>query len=239
MLIYTPRLLIFWNPNSIYVFSAGFSFIKGPTNVKVREAQGLSLLGGNHFAITQPNAHIEFNRFISPPTNDDIFQQFKSQPLYIFTKPSPAEIKKQNDDYTRNLVPPPPIRFVQDKEKKSTKTPIKFDDNIASVTETVAKLQEFGVKQPFSFRPSQIQENLVAQPAIQHDKFKLKEQAVDVQVTKEKFKVFHNDVPNIRRPSVSQFIDYDFHAVPAPLQPPKLQTYEVTEGNNPLILLIN
>lgn len=121
------------------------------------------------------------------------------------------------------------MRFLPDKEKKFIKNPIKFEDNIASITETVPKLQEFGVKQQ-PFRPSQIHENLVNQPALQHDKFKVKEQAVDVQVTKEKFKVFHNNIPSIRNPVLVDYVDYDYHFVPAPIQQPKLQTYEVTEG---------
>ncbi|KAJ8979223.1 hypothetical protein NQ317_019075 [Molorchus minor] len=191
--------------------SAPFPPFKGP--VKPRDTQGL--LGNAHFSIN-PSSQIDFNNgFILPPATDN-FQQFKSQPV--------------------NLVPPPPGRFQQDKEKlRTTKTTPPFKDNAPPVTESVIKLNDFNNKvQQFNLNPVQFQENLVPQlpPPFEQSfafqkQFNKPKERPDVQVTKEKLKVFHSNTPVY--PS-NDYVEYDFHAVKKPENSPKLQTYEVTEG---------
>ncbi|KAJ8936629.1 hypothetical protein NQ314_012245 [Rhamnusium bicolor] len=229
--------------------SASFSFIKqGSSNVKTRETQGLGLPGTNHFSVNQPSANIDFgNRFALPQSNDN-YQQYKSHPItYIFSKaPTQAneihyQFKNQNDDYTRNLVPPPLSRF-QPEPEKLTKTQAATNENVVAVTEPIIKSIQFGDfgnnVQQFGLKPPKPQENFVPQSLPQFQQnfsfqkldTKPKEQAIDVQVTKEKFKVFHSDIPNSYKPGIPEYIDYDFHSVKRPSVLPKLQTYEVTEG---------
>lgn len=158
---------------------------------------------------------------------------------YIYSK---GPFKSQSDEYTRNLVPPPLHRIPnQDKDKENLKTKhsSKFNDNV--VVPSIQEPVSFGIKQiaQFGLRPHQLQENLVSQlhfePNYSFQKqIKPKEPAVDVQVTKEKFKVFHNEVaPNLSNKPPPQYVDYTFHGLSS-VQPnlPKLQTYEVTEGKS-------
>ncbi|KAG5861809.1 hypothetical protein JTB14_024362 [Gonioctena quinquepunctata] len=217
---------------NIVFLSVNLPFLKqGPSNVKTRETQGLNLLGANHFSVNQPNSQIGINRFPQPPIKDSVFEQVKSQPLtYVF--------QKLKDEYTRNLVPPPPApsRFLIEKEKlKTSKFPAQLKDNVATVSEPVIEfhdsaLQHFGGKAP------QVQDNLVqfSFPFGQHgllpNPFGYKEQAIDVQVTKEQLKVLHNNQPNRFNQKPLEYVDYDFHSPSSPIQLPKLQTYEVTEG---------
>lgn len=194
--------------------------MKPLNSIKTRETP-LGLLGGNPFSLAQSHGHIEFNRYIVPP-NNDVFQQFKSQPLFVFSNPSPSDFKKQNDDYTRHLVPPPPIKSPN----------VKFEDSIISVSKTIPQHQHLPQNQ-FRLRPPQLQDNLIVQSQDQgfdfQKQFKLKEHATDVQVTKENFQDFHANLPNIRKPTVPDYVDYDIHTISTP-NFPKLQTYEVTEG---------
>lgn len=198
-----------------------FPVVKPPSNVRTRETQ-LGLLGSNHFTVNQPHGHIEFNRYLVPP-NNDAFQQFKSQPLFVFSNPRPGEFKKQNDEYTRHLVPPPLAK----------QNGIKFEDNIASVSQTVSNLQNVASNQ-FGLRPPQLQDNLIIQTSEaefdSQKQFKPKEHATDVQVTKENFKDFHANLPGMHNPTLPDYVDFDFHSISTPGQLPKLQTYEVTEG---------
>ncbi|XP_018566009.1 proteoglycan 4-like [Anoplophora glabripennis] len=222
---------------------ASFPFIKqGQTNIKTRETQGLGLLGSNHFVVNQPS-YIEFaNRFALPPTEDNF--QVKNHPItYIFSKPGNDQYQftSQNDEYTRNLVPPPPLAIFQQDANKLK--PIKVNtninnENVIASTEPIIKLSDFGSNIQFGRKPVEIQENLVPQlppPFEQNFAFqkqfnKPKEQTVDVQVTKEKFKVFHSNQPVNYNTNAPDYIDYDFHSLKKPVQYPKLQTYEVTEG---------
>lgn len=215
------------------MFVVTFPFIKhqGPSNIRTRETQGLGLFGSNgHFTVNQPTAHLEINRF--PQLNNNVFEQYKSPGLaYIIPK-----LKKQPDEYSRNLVPPPPIRDLAEKEKlknANSKLPTKFKDNLSTkVSEPLLEYHEqFGAKSP------QIQENLVQIPVgfdpndVLQKQFKPKPQsAIDVQVTKENLKVYHNILQNNFKPSAVEYLDYEYHGIPSPVQLPKLQTYEVTEG---------
>lgn len=64
------------------------------SNLKTREAQGFAF--ANNFGITQQAAHLELARF--PVVGGDNILQ---RPTYFVAKPL------QNDEFTRNLVPPP------------------------------------------------------------------------------------------------------------------------------------
>lgn len=200
-----------------------FSIAKPPSNLKQRDTP-LGLVGGTHFSVNQPHGHIEFNRYIVPP-NNDAFQQFKSQPLFVFSNPPPGEFKKQNDEYTRHLVPPPPIN-------PSGSPGMKFDDSATTVSQTVSKFQNVGANQ-FGLRAPQVQDNLIIQSPEKNFDFQKqfqKEHATDVQVTKENFKDFHAHLPALQNPHIPDYVDFNFHTIPTPGQLPKLQTYEVTEG---------
>ncbi|KAJ8963451.1 hypothetical protein NQ318_018933 [Aromia moschata] len=205
---------VFVRPPSAGAFS---SFHKGP--VKTRDTQ--TLVGTGHFSI-KPSTHVDFgNGFVIPPPSEN-FQQFKSNPVLVFTQ-TPAPSRFQNDVYTRNLVPPP---FQQEPERAKVKD---------AVTESAFRLSDFNAQQ-FAPKPApQFQENLVPQLAspfeqgfaFQKPFGKPKDAGADVQVTKEKLKVFH---ANAQIYNPNDYPDYEFHAVKKPANLPKLQTYEVTEG---------
>lgn len=183
----------------------------------------LGLLGGNHFSVNQPHGHAEFNRFIVSP-NSDIFQQFKSQPLYVFSNPVPGEFKKQNDEFTRHLVPPP---------AKQNGQLVKFVDTIASVQQSTSNLQN-AASSHLGLRAPQLQDNLIIQAPEQgfsfQKPFKGQEPEVDIEITKQNFKDFHAKLPAIQSRPAQDFVDFDFHTISTPGQLPRLQTYEVTEG---------
>ncbi|XP_072387756.1 uncharacterized protein [Diabrotica undecimpunctata] len=218
--------------NEVYIHPTGslnFPYIKqGPSNVRTRETQGLGVFGTqNHFTVNQPNSHVEINRF--PSLSDNVFEQYKS-PGVSFIIPKG---KNGQDEYSRNLVPPPPSRnLAVEKEKlKNAKIP-KFKDSTAAVSEPVLEFHE-----NYAVKP-QIQDNLVHAPVVNYDQtfglqkpFKIKHPAaIDVEVTKENLKVYHNILPNRFKTGSGDYIDYDYHTVPTPAAIPKLQTYEVTEG---------
>lgn len=190
--------------------------------MKTRETQ-LGLLGGNHFSVNQPHDHIDFNRFIVPP-NNDVFQQFKSQPLYVFSNPISGEFKKQNDEFTRHLVPPP---------AKQNEQLVKFVDSTPSVQQSSSNLQN-AASNHLGLRAPQLQDNLVIQPPDQgfsfQKPFKGQESEVDIEITKQNFKDFHAKLPAIQNRPPQDFVDFDFHTIPTSGQLPRLQTYEVTEG---------
>ncbi|XP_056647617.1 mucin-2-like isoform X2 [Diorhabda sublineata] len=221
---HSTRNDVFINPSGTIT---SYPFTKtGLNNVRTRETQGIGLFGTqNHFTVNQPNSHIEINRFPSP--NENVFQQYKSPGVSYHL---PKLKIGQGDEYSRNLVPPPPSRNpAAEKEKlKNSKFPI-FKDNTASVSDPVYEIHEsFGVQTP------QIQENLIPAPVNNNRNFSLHQQIenplVDIQVTKENLKVFHSTSPNRFNPSGSDYVDYDYYNLPTSGQPTKLQTYEVTEG---------
>ncbi|CAG9864077.1 unnamed protein product [Phyllotreta striolata] len=184
---HSTRSEVYLHPGTL----VSFPMVKqSPNTIRTREAQGLGLFGSpGHFTVNQPNAHVEINRY--PAHSDNPFEQYKSPGVaYIVPK-----LKQPPDEYSRNLVPPPPGRRPADKERlklASSKIPEKFKED------------QFGAKRP------PVGENVVGfapkPPA-----------AVDVQVTKENLKAFHN----LFKPD---YFDYEYR------QAPKLQTYEVTEG---------
>ncbi|XP_057668142.1 mucin-2-like isoform X3 [Diorhabda carinulata] len=148
---HSTRNDVFINPSGTIT---SYPFIKtGLNNVRTRETQGIGLFGTqNHFTVNQPNSHIEINRFPSP--NENVFQQYKSPGVSYHL---PKLKIGQGDEYSRNLVPPPPSRNpAAEKEKlKNSKFPI-FKDNTASVSDPVYEIHEsFGKWQdnlnPYTF----------------------------------------------------------------------------------------
>ncbi|RZC41581.1 proteoglycan 4-like [Asbolus verrucosus] len=189
-------------------------FNQSPNNIKTREVIGLGLPASNHFSINQPHAHIEFtNRFALPPTSESVFQQYNNPvqgfifPKHPQTNDVNYQFQNQNDEYTRNLVPPPNIyKSKESNQVKETQEKTQLLIGKPSIPENVL----VQLPSPYQFSSQKINEPTVTQ----------------VQVTKEKLNVFHNNIP----PNYSgDYVDYDFHSVrkPTELSNP---TYEVTEG---------
>lgn len=224
--------------DTTFEFSGSYSFIsQGPNAVKTRDPPGI-LLGGNHFSINQPNSHIEFiNRFPqSQIQNDNAYQTFNNPvTAYVFPKQQHQtndihfNYKNQNDEYTRNLVPPPqPYKPFQDKDTVKNKNSKPKEQNGATQSSN----------QHTQFIKNNVPQNIALQlpPPFEQNKFNYaqnevkNDQAVEVEVTKQKLKVFHNSIPTNYNPLTPDYVDYDFHAIKRPTSLPKLQTYEVTEG---------
>lgn len=205
----------------LLLFAGLFPIAKSPSIVKTRDTP-LGLIGNSHFSLNQPHGHIEFNRYIIPPNNDG-FQQTKSQPLFIFTQPLSGDYKKQNDEFTRHLVPPPPAKHHGGQHL------VKFIE--PSISQNGFKLQNAATSH-FGIRNPQVQDNLIVQTSDHGFDFqnKLKTTNDNIQVTKENFKDFHANLPAIRHQPVNEYADINFHTISTPGQLPKLQTYEVTEG---------
>ncbi|XP_022911825.2 enolase-phosphatase E1-like [Onthophagus taurus] len=151
------------------------------------------------------------------------FQRLPVQ-QYVLPKQPTNEgytFQAQNDEYTRNLVPPPPSKEFLEQEKQQ-KTKVFGAKQKETITEApkVTKSQssnEIILQIP---SPYQQQQNL-------HNQFYLvnqNEQAIDVQVTKENVKEIHNSIP-------IGFQNYQFIQKPSS-QSPNLATYEVTESKN-------
>ncbi|XP_030766325.1 proteoglycan 4-like [Sitophilus oryzae] len=197
------------------------------SNLNTREVQGIGLLGGNQFSLNQPNAPIEFaNQY--PLPGGTFFQR----PAFLFTKPV------QNDEFTRNLAPPPRS---QQSTKANTQYSVYAFKEGGPITDASSNFPQFGVKANqytpqvapiFDYTNQQQQQQ---QP--QRQSQKQKGQAADVQVTKENLKQFTQNGPSSfglipgRNNFPIQFVDYDFHSVKSkPTNLPSTLTYEVTEG---------
>jgi hypothetical protein len=185
------------------------------SNIKPRETVDLGLPGTNHYSIQQPHAHIEFtNRFALPPTSESVFQQYNNPPIpqYVFGKhPQSNDVNyqfhNQNDDFSRNLVPPPHIYQSQDKGRGKQQQ------------------NNFGEKAQLQLKKPNVPENVVLQvPPFQFGSSKDNASPVEVQVTKEKLNVFHNDVPQNYN---GQYLEFSFQSNRKPTEIPR---YEVTEG---------
>lgn len=117
--------------------SGGYSFIRSApaSNIKTREAQGFGLLSNNF----GQNQHLELARF--PLTGESSIVQ---RPTYFLAKPA------QNDDYTRNLVPPLRSRG-QQKGKQDTKISL-YAFKEGPSTDSSAHVPQFGAR-PNQFLP--------------------------------------------------------------------------------------
>ncbi|KAI4468411.1 hypothetical protein MML48_2g00007899 [Holotrichia oblita] len=136
----------------------------------------------------------------------------------------------QNDEYSRNLVPPPPSKQYIEKEKPKEK-PIVFKQK--EQTKPVIDSTQDNKQRPVASDTALFQ---VPPPYHQTTYYipASNEQTVDVQVTKENIKEFHNNIPyqqqQQQRPDLiynSQFTNYQF--TKKPTETPMIPTYEVTE----------
>ncbi|KAH1007589.1 hypothetical protein HUJ04_004802 [Dendroctonus ponderosae] len=225
MVSHSTRSEIFVPPPISSTGSGGYSFIKSApaSNVKTRETQGFGLLS-NNFGQSQ---HLELARF--PLTGESGIVQ---RPTYFLAQPA------QNDDYSRNLVPPPRSRG-QQKGKQDTKISL-YAFKEGPSTDSSAHVPQFGAR-PNQFLPQVVptyefssQQQQQQQPRPQT----LKEQAVDVQVTKENLKQYtpsgapspatFGPIP-ARNSFPIGYVDYNFQKS-SPSNSPSPLTYEVTEG---------
>ncbi|XP_066262865.1 enolase-phosphatase E1-like [Euwallacea similis] len=198
-----------------------YSFIKPiPQNsIRTREAQGFALANSN-FGITQQGAHLELSRFPLPA--DNILQR----PTFFVAKPL------QNEDFHRNLVPPPPRTRNQQKSKVDTISLYAFKEGPA--TDATSNVPQFGGR-PNQYL-SQVSSAFDHSSQPQKTGPKVKEQTVDVQVTKESLKQYSQGVAPAAFGTVPGrnnfpigYVDYDFQK-PRPSNAPSTLTYEVTEG---------
>ncbi|XP_044266042.1 mucin-5AC-like [Tribolium madens] len=118
--------------------SGTYTHFKTPTsNIRTRETIDLGLPGANHYSINQPHTHLEFtNRFALPSTSESVFQQYNnpSIPAFIFAKhPQTNDINYQftnQEDFTRNLVPPPQIYRNKEVGSEKVKDKGKTQENV-------------------------------------------------------------------------------------------------------------
>lgn len=98
------------------------------SNLKTREAQGFAF--ANNFGITQQAAHLELARF-----PDNILQR----PTFFVAKPL------QNDEFTRNLVPPPNRARNPQKSNKDTKISL-YAFKEGPATDASSHVPQFGAR---------------------------------------------------------------------------------------------
>lgn len=162
----------------------------------------------HNFGVSQQ----DFGRF--PLAGEQIIQR---PTFFLSNKPLP------NDDFTRNLVPPPRTRGQQkNKDTKISYFAFKEGPVIDAATSSVP---QFGAR-PNQFLPAfEFSQQKIVKPQA------TKEKAVDVQVTKETLKQYtHNTVP-VAYPTAPGrgnvpigYVDYNFEKSP---NSPSPLTYEV------------
>lgn len=190
--------------------------------------------GVKHYHLHQ--TPIDYGNRFSP--QNDVYQQYSTLQNFVPkpTQQPDSHFALQNDDYTRNLVPPPY------KGKTKNKPTGKPSSPAAEASTTVRNLhfnvnnQEFVHKTKFT---PQIIDVQVPPPLESSSSFNFKpsqkEKAVELQVTKEELQVFHNSIPpnyNFQQPEFFEFNNYRTVSKPTEIPPPvpqKAQTYEVTE----------
>ncbi|KAF5275375.1 hypothetical protein FQA39_LY06832 [Lamprigera yunnana] len=188
----------------------------------------------NEVILSAPSAAIgTFTFFNHPPgfpkkpfpvlhAPNDVFVQHIPVQTYLFQNRNPPPIEgnnffNQNDEYTRNLVPPP---F----KEKSKPQKLKERPSVATETEATINNPTLVIGK---HKDRIIPENIILQlpPTFEPTKFEIHPQKnpvrrpIEIQVTKEKLNVFHNSIPNNYNP-VEPY---------EPFQDSKLFTYEIEE----------
>lgn len=207
----------------------------------------------NHFAgIQNPNGEI-YQTLDNVPVQQFVFPKQNPQNNIFYG------FQNQNDEYTRNLVPPPFKQF-SEKDKNRIKQFYKQKDQIADlapiINELVAGKHKNVQKLNLNERPVHVNErpvnfnerpvNLNDRPLNSNERlpntnerptnfnkpsqFSASQNDQEVQITKEKFKVFHNNIPSNYNQNEEYFPNY--LTVKNPSETPKLQMYEVTEGKD-------
>lgn len=211
-----------------HLFLGSHSFYKGHNVVKIRETQGLGIPGApvKQYHL-QHHQQTGFGNQFSPP--NDIFQYYN--PLQYVPKPE-THFVAQNDEYTRNLLPPP-YKNNQDKSKvkqKPTTKPSLAVTESSTPTNTRFSGNNQGI-QHSKYRPQSVELQVPPPSDAQTFNFQQipsKEKTVELQVTREKLQSFHNTVP----PNYlfQQDVNSDKTVNDPPPLPTRIQTYEVTEG---------
>lgn len=196
-----------------FFFTGPHSFYKGQNVVKIRETQGLGIPGAQikqyHLQHQPP---LDFGNQFS--LQNDVFPNFNPGHNFLSRPQGESHFSPQNDEYTRNLLPPP---LVPKKQNKQTTKPL-----VTTTESSTSKNLQFNV-QKYTPQSVDVQFNDNQQQFNPN-----KEKTVELQVTKEKLQVFHNTVPTNHNLQQT-FNDYRTRNQ-ASLTPPHLQAYEVTEG---------
>ncbi|KAK4885423.1 hypothetical protein RN001_001694 [Aquatica leii] len=164
-------------------------------------------------------------------TNDVMLQHIPVQ-TYLLQNRNPIQIEgnnffNQNDEYTRNLVPPPYKEHQTTKEKPKTQKP--------KERPTVATEPAATINNPTlvigKHKDRTVPDNIVVQlpPAFEASQFQFHSQLssdrepVEIQVTKEKLNVFHNSVPNNYNPNEEYIQEHK------PIEDTKIFSYEISQ----------
>lgn len=197
----------------LFLILGPHSFYKGQNVVKIRETQGLGIPGApiKQYHLQHQPA-LDFGSQFS--LQNDVYQNFNPAHNFIARPTAQAQgdgyFTAHNDEYTRNLVPPP---FVPKKGKKPS---------VVTATESsTSKNVQFNVQK---YTPQTFDVQFTPPHETQQQQFNpTKEKTVELQVTKEKLQVYHNTVPPNHNNFQQDFNDYR-------TRNQNLQTYEVTEG---------
>lgn len=211
--------------------------------------------GNKHYHFPSHTQPEFLNNYHIPSLNDNFFNQYTTLPGqgFVFKHAPPQGPQNFNlpiptDDLTRNLVPPP-YKFNQEKDKLKNKfvfKPKEVQANADTIdiqkskpviqhSNYVPQSLDLQTAVPPSFEPKPVQQQQHQQQQQQQHRQEQqqqqqndKEKTVELQVTKEKLKVFHNAIPTFDN-FHNDFVNYKTN-YRASERPPPLPTYEVTEG---------
>ncbi|KAK5647567.1 hypothetical protein RI129_002459 [Pyrocoelia pectoralis] len=176
--------------------------------------------------------------------NDPIFQHLPVQ-SYLIQNRNPVQIDgnnvfNHNDEYTRNLVPPPYKEIQQAKEKPSSS---KSKEHPTVVTEVASTINNptliIGKHKDLHQRlPDAVLVQLP--PTFEASQFEIHSQKasdrkpVEIQVTKERLNVFHNSIPNNYNPQQEQYQPHLFQKI-KPNDDVKIYSFEIDEPAHQVI----
>ncbi|KAF5304903.1 hypothetical protein FQR65_LT00787 [Abscondita terminalis] len=198
----------------------------------------------NEVIVPAPSAAIGTFTFYNQPTgfqkkpfpilhgsNDVLLQHIPVQ-TYLFQNRNPVQIDgnnffNHNDEYTRNLVPPPYKEHQSTKEKPKTQKPKERPTVSTEPASTINNPTLVIGKHKDRINP----DNIVVQlpPTFEPSQFELHSQKasdnrpIEIQVTKERLNVFHNSIPNNYNPS-EEYIEH-YHK---PTENTKIFSYEIS-----------
>lgn len=151
----------------------------------------------NHFAFSNAN-----NELILPQSHFS----FNKHPSQNELQPNHFYFVNQNDEFTRNLVPPPPIYKPQGEKEIKPKEPSKIIEQSATVN--TPQLVIGNHKDEMRHVP----ENFIGQLPPPYNKFSQQQNigqpGYDLEITKEKFKEYHTTLaPSSFKTSTESFLD--------------------------------
>lgn len=91
----------------LYISTGSYAFFnQGPAQIKTRDNPG-----GKQYHLSQPHGHIQFATHLNLPGNNDATLPNAPIQTYLFQSRSPLQndihVFVNQNDFTRNLVPPP------------------------------------------------------------------------------------------------------------------------------------